>query len=161
MGFLYMFKHNRRLLSLPLAGVLLAVLSGCNGQPASCLVKGTIEWNGKPVYPGTVIFKSKTGESFLGNLDAEGRFSIVTGPTGEYFCGIQVHELSGLSRLPPPRNPPSEGSSEPARREDKIPDQFKTANIDIPAKYRNAETSGLVFEITEIESDLGKIILSR
>jgi len=161
MGFFHLIECNRRYLSFLLAGFLLAVFSGCNGQPANCLVQGRIEWDGKPVYPGTVIFKSETGESFLGNLTSEGSFSMLIGPAGTYHCGIQVHELSGLSRLPPPKKPQSEGESEPARREDKIPDQFKSANIDIPAKYRKAETSELVFEISQQESDLGTITLSR
>jgi hypothetical protein len=161
MSFEFLFAQRRQRLSLLLVGFLLAAFLGCSGQPSNCLVSGSVEWEGKPVYPGSVVFRDDAGESYIGNLTSEGKFSTVVGPAGNYRVAIQVHQLSGLSRLPPPKTSQKEEDSEPPRREDKIPDQFRNANIDIPAKYRQVETSELVFEITEKESDLGKITLSK
>jgi len=136
---------------------------GCNRQPETCLVKGSVFWERKPVYPASIVLKSQSGESYIGNLTAEGTFFVQVGPPGKYQCAIQVHELSGLSKLPstPDSSSVDPNQSEPLRREETIPAQFRSANIDIPAKYRNTEYSNLAFDIVGPETDLAKIELTK
>ena len=140
-----------------------AVSQGCNRQGESCLVTGAVQWEGKPVYPGSIVLTSQSGEPYVGNLTSEGTFFVQTGPPGNYKCAIQVHELSGLSRLPttPSNSSTDPKSSEPLRREDTVPAQFRSANIDIPPRYRSANTSNLSFDIQSPETDLGVVKLEK
>lgn len=139
-----------------------SLLQGCNRQPQTCLVTGSMQWEGKPIYPASVVFKSESGEPYVGNLTAEGKFFVQVGPPGKYQCSIQVHELGGISKLPAtPTRSGSDTEQSELRREDTVPAQFRSANIDIPVKYRSADTSGLSFDVLAPESDLGLIALQK
>jgi hypothetical protein len=148
-----------RLVLLIMCACVSGFLIGCGGEPtgpvgAQSQVSGTVTNNGKPVtLDSRVIFFNKDkGLTLIGVLDSLGSYSLVAGdpklgvPAGRY-------EVSLAPPAPPvvEMNPASSeyqkmmtagGSAGPPPAASKVVS-------DIPAKFLDPKTSGLVFEVKE------------
>jgi multidrug efflux pump subunit AcrB len=149
------------LCSTGLAAVLLAVLvGGCsNGQP-EIGVSGTLIFDGKPVYPGSIVMQGPNGKVQTGNLNSNGQFKLKVDEPGTYKLAVQTHQLAGLAAQPTATAGKSDNPDEkPQRREDIVPEKFRNANVSIPAIYGKLSTTPLSFEIQDTENDLSAIEL--
>lgn len=136
---------NHRVLQSMLVAVLLCgVFTGCQGETTSELT-GFVKFAGKPVFPAMVVMRDDQGKGMTANLDKDGAFRATGVQKGRvYSVAIEPINIAGVGKTPPPL---AEGE-EPARREDVIPDKFKSANISFPAKYKSFDSSGLSIDCT-------------
>ena len=111
-----------------LAACLCAAMSiGCFGgggqrHEEMARAAGTVTLGGKPLTAGMVsLSSSETGFSAAGEIKPDGTFEIPQIPVGEYRASI----------------------SPPAPKEAGDPAAVKASGPEIPAKYRDAATSGL------------------
>jgi len=104
------------------------VIGGCNRvqktRPGWASVSGTVTYQGKPLPGGEVMWCTvRDGISIArgGPIRADGTFAVDT-PTGPATIAIQVADLK---------------KAQPSR------------DVDIPAKYADAQKSGLTYEAKE------------
>lgn len=128
-----------------LLSVSLLFVSGCGGPDRLPLipVSGTVTMDGKPLEKISVTFHPETGRSASGVTDAEGKFRLTTYDTNDGAV-IGKHKVSlsqMLDDIP-----------------DEIPEDYdyvqdgEVANVSIPEKYLDPETSGLISTIVGDES---------
>lgn len=143
---------------------LALVVSGC-GESGPRLYKagGTVTYNSQPVEGATVTFAYDNGNFASGATDAAGKFQLIymgrPGGTVLGKCTVSVAKVAGSGGTPPPageKDPlkmmeamKAAGSST-MQGENNMNTQPKSL---IPAKYANASTSGLTFEIKATEKD--------
>lgn len=119
----------------------LAFLAGCGGSEFQLApVKGKVTYKGKPLEFGTVIFLPEKGPAATGQIQSDGSFVLETGTqTGGARKGAVVGkhkvEIRCLETQRPGFKPP-EGQEMPAGKSL------------IPAKYNQADSSGLTAEVT-------------
>lgn len=123
----------------PFALVLACLMAtGCGGggeEVPSGTLSGTVTLDGQPFTEGQVsIYAPELGIGASAPLDDEGRFVIEEPiPTGTY----------GVAVMPPPEPAPHEA---PANAPPMV--------SNIPAKYRDHNTSGITVQIKEGENEL-------
>jgi len=119
----------------------MVALAGCDSRPppTPCFpVTGSVTLNKKPLATGTVKFapdasKGNTSkESAIGLIQPDGKYSLVTNgrsgaPLGWYKVTVEPTAVPG--ELPAGQAPPKPAA--------------------INAKYKKAETSGILIEVTE------------
>lgn len=116
--------------------VLASVLSGCRSDEVRGRIAGKVTFQGAPVSEGLVFFSNRdNGIHMSGELKSDGSYEIITAkgaglPLGTY----QV-------RVRPPLQPLPEGPVRAAPKPKEFPN--------IPAKYREYETSGLTLTVKE------------
>jgi hypothetical protein len=118
---------------------LLACMAGC-GSPK---VSGKVTYKGEPLHMGTVLFTAANGWTGTSRINDDGTYSIANVPPGPAKVAVDVP--SGKGRLPPGgkvQRRPAEGSATAT------PAAQTTPSVQIPVKYRLAETSGLTCEVT-------------
>ena len=137
---------------LMLAGVSLAP-AGCGGpsRPAMAPVSGTVLFQGKPLAGAEVVFRNDASARFAsGTTDAQGKFRLTTyenfdGATiGEHKVTVtksQINEAMTGNVEDPSAN---YGAAMAAAAEGKV----ETKN-EVPAKYADAEDSGLKAVVTK------------
>lgn len=115
-------------LQICLLSVLMG-LAGCGRSgPPKYPVSGTVTYKGTPVTEGMVTFYSSSGGGIVSFLDASGGFVIEKGLVeGQYRVFIEPPQT--IKKPPPPGGPPMDP-----------PKSFPN----VPEKYRQASTSGLV-----------------
>jgi len=135
--------------------LVLGCSSGGSSFPKTYPASGTVTVNGKPVNGATVNFFPVDGKgSSVGTTDASGKYTLTTyrsndgAPPGQYKVSIVKYDAANPAPaaaalpagqlasgdLPADYAPPKEGAGAIA------PPAPKS---EIPAKYNNAETSGL------------------
>ncbi len=137
-----------RILPATLA-VMLVVLAGCQSRPTdpnrpkTVPVSGTVTYKGQPVEGATITFVSTAGKrGAVATTDAAGHFTMTTfepkdgAIPGTYQVSIQKTVLEGA----PAEEATGKGGEEPPAG---------VAKDLLPAKYKNAATSGLTVEIKE------------
>lgn len=146
--FLRVLSHG----SLALSSVAVVLLAGCGGQGGGGVeLQGKVVFNGKGVYPGTIIMRDGEGQTISSNLTATGEFTLRGVKETSYTAAIQTQKLGGLSGRAAAQAAQRASEAEagaPKRREDTIPDKFKNANVDIPEKYESFEDSGLSYDFS-------------
>ena len=159
-----------RLVLLSMCACVTGFLIGCGGEPtgpvgAQSQVSGTVTNNGKPVSLNSqvIFFNKQKGLTLVGTLDSLGKYSLAAGdpklgiPAGRYEVSIA-----------PPATPVVEAnpSSPDYQKLMQTPGVVKPAAAsdtaaDIPQKFRDPKTSGLVFEVKEgpntYDFDLSKL----
>jgi hypothetical protein len=105
------------------AVVCCAALAGCARDSELAPVTGRVTYRGKPVPLGAVMFVPARGLAAVGSVDAEGRFELHSRGPGD-GATLGTHKVAFLPPFPPPPGYPA-----------------------IPKRYRDAETSGLTFEV--------------
>lgn len=116
-------------LRLLLPGLLLVVLTGCGGKPAT--VSGVVTLDGKPLQRGTVGFTPvASGMRAAGVIESDGRYSLRTNRD----AGLEIgeYEVTVVSREPGPEN--AQGPP--------MPGPYIT-----PQHYAVESTSGLKFKV--------------
>jgi len=112
---------------LLLGAFLAAVLTGC-GSSGIAPVRGTVEYQGKPLEQGRVGFHPENGRPAFGDLK-DGQFTLTTLEPGD---GAVV----GLHRV-------TVHSDEPSDPNDAFSDRISL----IPDRYTKPDTSGLTAEV--------------
>ena len=89
---------------------IVAALSGCDGNPRTGTVRGTVTYRGKPVPNGTVSFIPDAGPSATGELKPDGSYALTTYRGGDgavpgKYRVIVVAMQDMADRLPEDRNP--------------------------------------------------------
>lgn len=158
-----------RLVLLSICICLMGCLSGCGGGPtgpvgAQSQVNGTVTNDGKPVALNSqvIFFNKDKGLTLVGILDSLGKYSLTAGdpklgvPAGRYEVSIA-----------PPVAPIVEANAESPEYQKMMmsggtaaPPTAPAAS-DIPEKFLDPKTSGLVFEVKEgpntYDFDLAKL----
>lgn len=138
----------------------LVALAGCGGSsafPKTYPVTGTVKLNGKPVDGAMVVFQLESGkENALGTTDKNGEFSLSMfrpgdgAIPGKYKVSIKKEDaVAAPTNAPPPGTigaaelaadyaPPAEVKTGPTKKKSEI-----------PPKYTNDQTSGLIATVTE------------
>jgi hypothetical protein len=81
-------------------------------------------------------------------LNPQGEFVVRGVESKVYTAAIQTQKLAGVGRRKPkPQSDAGDGKESSTRVQ--VPDKFKNANVDIPEKYSNFDTSGLTFDFSE------------
>lgn len=131
------------------------LFAGCGGPTGpvdpQAQVSGTVTNNGKPVTLGSLVvfFNSEKGLTLTGTLDSLGNYSLTAAdpkvgvPAGRWEVSVKppvapVVEMSNsddYKKMMQGGGPKSVASSKPATAPD------------IPEKFNNPKTSGLVFEV--------------
>ncbi len=121
-----------------------ATLTGCGRSgPAYWPISGRVTFQGKPVTVAEIhISNPKVGIDILETLDAEGRYTVITGdrkglPEGQYRVAITPkldfsRAKCGADGRPIPSTMPSEAERNPPN---------------IPKKYHSPSTSGLTLTV--------------
>jgi len=133
MSNLFRWKTARR---FPLAAAALAALAvtGCGGAGS---VSGQVKYDGKPLPAGKISFLSQAGEKPVRMVDiTDGKYTVTNLPAGPAQITVQTIPPPTVGGGPQGPNiiPPSGGTP---------PDKY----VQIPAKYANAEQSGLTYEV--------------
>ena len=147
--------------------ILTCLIQGCGGGPTGPVgpqsqVSGTVTNNGKPVTLNSqiVFYNSEKGLTLTGTLDSLGKYSLTPAdpkvgvPAGRYEVCIKPPVVPVIQMDP--------SSPEYAKMmqsgESVTP---ATTATDIPEKFSDAKTSGLVFEVKEgpntYDFDLAKL----
>jgi len=135
--------ENRRSLLLVVVATLLV---GCGEEP-KFQAGGKVIFDKRPVYPATLMFKDSEGKILPVNTANDGSFQLFDVRKSKYQVAVQTPKLAGVGGnkvLQGDQSPEAEG-----RREATVPDKFKEANTQIPAKYADFATSDLVFDFSE------------
>jgi hypothetical protein len=134
-----------------------AVLSGCSdGQPTfpTGEVSGTVTYQGERISQGQIKFISKDTGNFATAAIKDGSYT-VKAPLG--MCKIEIQVQSTEIGAVPPQVPPQLKAMVEAKKKemrdkgmqvpDELPQGTKGAAINLPDKYKSADTSGLEFEV--------------
>ena len=146
---------TRRILKAALTLLLLASLlscGGCGSPVNTTVVTGSVVFDGKPVYPGTVLAQPESGNLISANLTPDGKFKLTGMASTSYKVAIQTQKLANTGRARSARDAGSDSS--PKRREDKVPEKFKNANVDIPENFRSIASTPIRWDFqNEIPSE--------
>lgn len=130
--------------------VFTVCIVGCAGpsvdpnRPKTYPVSGVVTHNGQPVEDATVMFiaSGTGGRGAVGKTDASGKFSLTTFEAGNgalpgsYRVAVSKTVLEGA----PAEEGPGDGTNEPFSG---------TAKDLLPAKYKDANKSGLTADVAE------------
>ncbi|MBI2804707.1 MAG: hypothetical protein HYX68_06945 [Planctomycetes bacterium] len=132
--------------------IVALVSLGCGGTPTrpGAKVEGVVKVDGKPLPMGSVLMVSLDGKTDdSGSIDEEGRFVIPNAPLGKVKVCLVVPEVP-----PPTKKPPMKlkGGPQETKEDAELKNPLHTRkNLEllskIPAKYRDSNKSGLVYEV--------------
>ncbi len=131
-----------------------AVFAGCGGEKVKrdpvFPVKGKVTYKGKPVVGADVVFAHEGGKrSAFGRTDDEGAYQLTTfGSNDGAVPGKQSVTISKPTAAPSEPEAPVESEAYVPPGYGPPPKAQKTGN-EIPAKYAQAATSGLVAVVNE------------
>lgn len=117
-----------------LLGFVLA-FGGCG--PSKGEIEGTVEYDGKPLTSGAVIFMGQDEKPRRGRIEKDGTYRISDCPTG-------MVRISVRTRASEPEGFAWEG---PAPKST-IPTDYMKGTLAIPRKYEDLEQSGLTYQVT-------------
>ncbi len=136
-----------------IALLALGVLGGCSGaadRPEVAPVQGHVSYKGQPVAGVTVTFICEGAPRFAsGTTDLQGNYTLTTYEPGD---GAVVGQNVVTVSVPP--TPPADTAADsPLTGEyyNTLEASQKAAAKDrrVPARYADAKTSGLAFEVTD------------
>ncbi len=121
------------------------VLVGCGGGAGKAKptgsVTGKVTLNGTPLANGTVVFfAAKAGDTAAGVLKSDGSYSLM------YMKGFSVP--AGDYRVAVTPGTPDTTAPDPTDLM-KAPEKYEVKPSDIPEKFRNPDTSGLIAVVKE------------
>ncbi len=125
-------------ISPALRGVCLLVsvlpLAGCG--PSTGEIEGTVEYDGKPLTSGSVIFMSEDKKPRLAHIHKDGTYRISDCPPGLVRIAVRTR----------PREPEAFSHTKPPPKST-IPADYLKGGVAIPRKYEEAEQSGLTYQV--------------
>jgi hypothetical protein len=122
------------------------LLTSC-GEAPKFSINGKLEFQGKAVYPATVLFKDSEGNILPANTASDGTFKLLDVKLSKYQVAIQTPKLANVGD----RNLKVEGDQSPeaaGTREATVPDKFKNAFTAIPSRYEDFATSAIEFDFS-------------
>jgi hypothetical protein len=129
--------------------VLALVVVGCQGpsadpnRPKTTPAGGTVTYNGQPVEGATVTLFATSGQArgAVATTDASGKFTFTTFEAGDGAIPGSFKVMISKTILEPPKEntPPGPGGEPPSG----------TPKDLVPAKYKDANQSGLTAEVKE------------
>jgi hypothetical protein len=131
-----------------------AVLSGCSGSGGGRTfptgdVSGTVKYNGEPIPQGKITFiNTETGDSTWAPIN-NGSYT-VKAPLGPCKVEIQLQSTENVGAIPPQQMAMVKAKVKEMRDKGmNVPDptETKKPTINLPEKYKSADTSGLRFEV--------------
>jgi hypothetical protein len=128
--------HTTRLARRSLAAALLltsAFAIGCDGGKPTGSVSGTVKYRGALLTEGDVNFLGKNGSAGVAKIDGSGSFKI--------DGSLEADEYRVYFSSPPPE--PVAPGAKPAK-----------AKADLPAKFKDPATSGVVVPIKSGKNEL-------
>lgn len=135
---------------LPL--LLLVGLIGC-GEAPPVITQGKIVYKGRGVFPATLLFKDSQGKVLPTSTADDGSFKLIDVKKDKYRLAIQIPKIANLGTKQAPAA--GDDAAPEGSREATVPAKFKNANVDIPAKYADFDSSKLEFDFTsEISQDI-------
>jgi hypothetical protein len=144
--------------------VLFLTLLGCGGsdQLARAPVTGNVTLDGDPVSEATILFRPEVGRAGTGKIE---NGEIVAASTYGINDGI-VLGTHKVAIQPIPSDPPPAPSRIQGDNITPIPSPVENqrpprATVDIPAKYRDIDRSGLTIEIKEDGNELSLELTSQ
>jgi hypothetical protein len=141
-------KHKRvgHWLSVPWVLLVLG-LGGCGSSSGPTgKVDGQVTLDGQPVPTGTVVMFQEGPEPFSGVTGADGKFTIGTPvKVGSYVVAVQQIETD-------------DRSIEERKKPGSKPPVFQNV---VPEKYRNAQTSGVKFDVKEGDNNKFELDMSK
>ncbi len=141
--------------------VAMLALAGCGGNsgfPKTYPVKGTVKLNGKPVENAMVSFQKEGGkENAIGTTDKNGEFTLsMFNPgdgavPGKYLVAIKKEDVAAITA--PNTPPPGQLGSAELSSDYAPPAEIKGTGgkkkSEIPDKYTNTQTSGLIATVSD------------
>ncbi|HET6572936.1 MAG TPA: hypothetical protein VFG68_04985 [Fimbriiglobus sp.] len=130
-------SRNRAGRLLGLAAVVLVVGSGCSSKGIKKVtVNGTVSYKGQKLHSGILKFSGPGGSYSAASIQPDGTYVITDVVPGEVKVGIM-------------ESPSGSGSSSGERSS-----APRVAPVSLPEKYRDPETSGVKYTITDDTSEL-------
>lgn len=153
-------RDCRTLFPLILAGLLLSTVAACGGgvdYGPTGTIQGTLTMDGQPLPAGTqvVFMHPEKGYAAFGGTDAQGHYEITSWNDGQMPVGtyhVMIQPAAGAN------------SDEEPSPEDLLdnPEKFEqAAQANFPFKYRQTNSSGLEFPVTEGANTIDIEIKSR
>lgn len=147
----------RFLFVFPLA--LLIVATGCSSGPRVAPVKGKVTVGGKPVTTGQITFHSEGGRPAIGEIDAEGNYTLTTfkqgdgAIVGKHTVTIHATKVGGGSMgFASPEDEmrwTEQGMKKGGSNKILVPGKVEWL---VPEKYSRSESSDLKKEVKEGEN---------
>jgi len=130
---------------------LAAAILGCGGGGGLSLVrvKGKVSYKGQPVSGASVTFQPSEGTPAVGTTDANGEFTLTTG--GRPGAVVGEHRVA-ITKYSGAATPMAEPKPEDMRKMQMERSSSGPTN-EIPMKYANSATSGLVATVSSKASE--------
>ena len=131
----------------------LAVLSGCSGgeTPPTGEVSGTVTYQGKRISLGKITFISMGETGDFGSATINDGFYTVKAPLGLCKIEIQMHSEENKYAVSPQQMKMIKSKVKAMREKGmNVPDEpslLKRTTINLPQKYKFADSSGLGFDV--------------
>ncbi len=132
-------------------GVLFLVLplAACGGKKTG-VVTGKVTFKEKPLNAGSVVFYGEDGRVDSGNIDSDGSYRINRAPVGNVTVTVTVPP--DVAARPPTKAPGDRARPHPGDKEKPPPSEVKA--VQIPKKYSDKKSSGLLFTVTTGEQTI-------
>lgn len=144
-----MFDSKNR--SLPrrwfviLVMVALAIGTSCAQKRKATTISGKITFNGQPVSVGAIYFHGEDDQVAMATINKDGSFTATDVPLGNIRVSLQVRDPGTYAKQL------KESGENPMTKD---PAQATLGVTNIPSKYADAKTSGLVYPITSSTTTL-------
>ncbi len=132
------------------------VIMGCEKEFARSRVHGVVKYQGKALTNATVMFLGQDSQVYRAELKADGSYEVSGVPQGPIRVAIQ----QGQPYVPPRADPTKSAAKASvndekanAPRADPPPSNVRQNAVQIPAKYGEADKSGLTFDLKEAEQE--------
>lgn len=141
--------------------VLLAaiVVAGCgDGGPKLVPAGGTVKYKGKPIAGATVSLLYEDGNMASGVTNEEGKFTLTTGgrpgaPMGKAKVSVAKVQTTDVGGKSPAELTPRDMASMFAKSKEAMKTAAAEKKDELPAKYSNPDTSGLVADVQAKDND--------
>lgn len=142
-----MNRMTRLILALPLFGALVAM--GCGkstSTPASAT--GKISYKGTTVGGGSIAFVTADGARYSSPIKGDGTYTVSQLPVGEMTVTIETDSANKDRKDPNYGGGMAKGGPTGSPRPDTAKADAGGSYVKIPAKYKDAKTSGLKVSLT-------------
>jgi hypothetical protein len=116
---------------------LVTVMAGCSSDDKRLTVKGIVTVDGQPLTQGRVQFYGPNNQFSTAGIDPDGTFIATDVIPGDLRVAV-IDPTASVKLAPPSEKDPN------PRKTTRANPKSRT----IPAKYQNADTSGLTYNIT-------------
>lgn len=143
-----------RALILAVGTAAAVVLAGCGGDGPRGTVHGTVKFQGKPLTGAAVIFVASDNKTHVLSLSADGAYTVTGVAYGPVKVSVQQEKerIAVKGQFDAPSSEAKGVKDEKAGAAPPVATRPK-AGATIPARYADANTSGLGFELKQPEQE--------